>query len=173
MASLKTLLPSVLLLLSSLTPVFAADQFAIVPTAASSTFPACGLTCPVLTQVQTGCVPPQAPVTNDQTYVNCFCNSPTLVGLKTTGTVCYTCTDATSQNLLVQWFNGYCNGGYTSTLTSTATSTTSAATSGATTTGSATTTATNVPTDTAESSTLSANGQSGKSWCVPLSFCKS
>ncbi|QKX54736.1 uncharacterized protein TRUGW13939_01825 [Talaromyces rugulosus] len=168
MASLKTLLPSALVLLSSLTPVLAADQFAILPTAASATFPACGLTCPVLTQVQTGCVPPQAPVTNDQTYINCFCESTTLQGLQTTGTVCYTCTDATSQNLLVQWFTGYCSGGYTSTLTSTATSTTSAPTSAptsaGTTTGSATTTATNLPTDTSESSTLSANGQSGKSW---------
>ncbi|CRG91346.1 hypothetical protein PISL3812_08394 [Talaromyces islandicus] len=171
-ASLKKLLPSAFLLLSSLTPVLAADTFTFLPTAASSTFPACGLTCTVLTQAQDACVPPQVAVSNDQTYVNCFCNSPTLQGLKTTGTVCYTCVDAASQGLLVAWYNGYCNGGYTSTLTSTstttATSTTSAATTAATTTGSATTTGTSVPTstgdDTSDSSTLSATGQSGKSW---------
>lgn len=166
MASLKTLLPAAVLFLAGL-----ADSFTFVPTAASATFPACGVTCPLLTQAQDAC---QVGGSNDQAYVNCFCSSSYLLGLKTSGAVCYTCTDATSQGQLVAWYNGYCNGGWTSTTTTSATSTTSTATAAST--GSATTTGTSAPTSTGDStsdaSTLSANGQSGKSWyCSLLSGC--
>ncbi|KKA21758.1 Integral membrane protein [Rasamsonia emersonii CBS 393.64] len=77
--------PTVLLLLSTwaLSPALAQDVH-LLPTAASSTFPACALSCTTLQQAQSGCVPPAAPVSNQATYVSCFCQSALLTSLHTT-----------------------------------------------------------------------------------------
>lgn len=158
----KTLLSALLLPLWS-TLAAAQDTFSFIPTSASSTFPECGLTCTALENAQDACVPPEAAVTNEQTYISCFCQSAYITSLKSSGTVCTSCTSASDQELLVSWYNGYCDGGYTSTLTATTAAATTSSTSSATTTDAATTTAataTSTSTSSADSSG-STKGNSG------------
>ncbi|KAJ5623865.1 hypothetical protein N7510_000174 [Penicillium lagena] len=78
----------------------------ILPTAASSTFPSCGLTCSTLTGAQTSC----ESNTDQSTWVSCFCASALLTGLKSSGAVCNTCSSS-DQQLLSTWYNDYCNSG--------------------------------------------------------------
>ncbi|KAL3456491.1 hypothetical protein BJX64DRAFT_40213 [Aspergillus heterothallicus] len=93
-----------------------AQDVSLLPSAASDSFPACGLTCPNLIQADDACTPPTAAVSNQQTYVTCFCQSALLTTLQsspwgTCDTVCVTEADAT---LLQQWYVNFCaNGGDT------------------------------------------------------------
>ncbi|OKL62482.1 hypothetical protein UA08_02553 [Talaromyces atroroseus] len=151
----KTLLFAVSLLSAVVSAQTSSDSFSFLPSSASSTFPECGLSCNALLQAQTVCVPPQAAVTNDQTYISCFCQSSYLTSLTSSGAVCSSCS-AADQQLLVNWYNGYCAGGYTSTLTATATTTSS--TNTATDTAAATTT-----TGTAAAASTSSASSSSKS----------
>lgn len=102
--SLTTRLPFLFLVLIALTiSALAADS--ILPTSASSTFPQCGLTCTTLTTAQTSCQAADA-----STWTSCFCQSSLLTGLKTSGSVCSTCSTA-DQATLSTWYNNYCNSG--------------------------------------------------------------
>ncbi|KAH8703617.1 hypothetical protein BGW36DRAFT_403971 [Talaromyces proteolyticus] len=159
--SFATLL-SVSSLLLNLTPVLAADTFTFIPTAASSTFPACGISCSLLQQAQSACIPPAVAVSNDDTtYVNCFCGSQYLLGLKTSGAVCSTCTSLSDQALLVQWYDGYCNGNWKTTTAAAATATSTSSTTSATN-SAATSTSTAAPSN--DGTTGSAAGSSNQSW---------
>lgn len=99
----------------------------ILPSAASSSFPQCGLSCTALTQAQSSCE-----AAAESTWVSCFCQSSLLTTLKTSGSLCSSCTSSSDQSLLSTWYNNYCNSngkdtGSTST-TDTTTATTSAST---------------------------------------------
>jgi hypothetical protein len=172
--SLKRTLISAILLLSTSQPVSAQDTFSFLPSAASSTFPACGLSCQLLLEAQSGCVPPQAAVTNSDTYVSCFCQSALISGLPYTASMCPTCTTASDQQLLINWYKDYCAGGFRSTLTTSATATTSSASSTTTGINTASATGTTSPSQ-KESSPSSENTSSSghKSWlvCCRL-FCR-
>ncbi|KAL4999328.1 hypothetical protein BDV10DRAFT_165207 [Aspergillus recurvatus] len=103
------------------------------PTAASSSFPACGLTCSVLAQADDSCTPPTAQVTNQETYVSCFCQSDLLKNFQTTadGTCDDTCTSSDDRQLLQQWYVDFCNsGGDTESNSGTAEDSTSSSSSG-------------------------------------------
>jgi hypothetical protein len=166
----KTLLAALLVPLGVLSGVSAqttSDSFSFLPSYASSTFPECGLSCTALTEAQSACVPPQAAVTNDETYISCFCQSAYLTGLTTSGTVCTSCTSYSDQELLVNWYNGYCAGGYTSTLTATATTTSSSTSS---TNTAPTTTTAGATTGTSTSAAASSKSSGPPSWLVPLSL---
>lgn len=78
----------------------------ILPTAASSTFPSCGLSCYALTNAQQNCVgnPDQA------SWVSCYCTSPLLPNFKSSGAACNECSSS-DQQLLSTWYNDYCNSG--------------------------------------------------------------
>ncbi|KAJ0422194.1 hypothetical protein BJY00DRAFT_280392 [Aspergillus carlsbadensis] len=92
-----------------------AQDVSLLPSAASASFPACGLTCTNLIQADAGCTPPTVAVTNQQTYVSCFCQSTLLANLQTSpwGT-CDTCTTQSDSELLQQWYSNFCtNGGNT------------------------------------------------------------
>ncbi|RDW70697.1 uncharacterized protein DSM5745_08208 [Aspergillus mulundensis] len=97
----------------ALTTSILAQDVQLRPTAASSTFPACGLTCSALSQADDSCTPPTAQTTNRQTYVSCFCQSDLLKNLQTTaaGTCDDTCTSSDDQQLLQQWYVDFCNSG--------------------------------------------------------------
>ncbi|KAL4907381.1 hypothetical protein BDW74DRAFT_149054 [Aspergillus multicolor] len=97
----------------ALTSSILAQDVQLRPTAASSTFPACGLTCSALSQADDSCTPPTAQTTNRQTYVSCFCQSTLLTNLQTTaaGTCDDTCTSSDDQQLLQQWYVDFCNSG--------------------------------------------------------------
>ncbi|KAL2815646.1 hypothetical protein BDW59DRAFT_153767 [Aspergillus cavernicola] len=90
-----------------------AQDVSLRPSAASATFPACGLTCTQLTQADDGCTPPTVQVTNRQTYVSCFCQSDLLRNFQTTadGTCDETCTTPADRQLLQQWYVNFCNSG--------------------------------------------------------------
>ncbi|KAL4988188.1 hypothetical protein BDW68DRAFT_98438 [Aspergillus falconensis] len=90
-----------------------AQDVQLRPTAASSSFPACGLTCSVLAQADDSCTPPTAQVTNQETYVSCFCQSDLLKNFQTTadGTCDDTCTSSDDRQLLQQWYVDFCDSG--------------------------------------------------------------
>src|SRR4030081_1619708 len=62
------------------TVVFIATAAAqtILPSTASTSFPACALSCSLLIQAQNSCIPPTAPVTDQYFYDLCFCQTPLL-----------------------------------------------------------------------------------------------
>ncbi|KAJ5790918.1 uncharacterized protein N7518_007929 [Penicillium psychrosexuale] len=131
--SLTTRLSFLFLALIALTiSALAADT--ILPAAASSKFPQCGLTCTTLTSAQTSCESGEA-----STWTSCFCQSSLLTGLKTSGSICPSCS-AADQTTLSTWYVDYCNSGGKDTGTATTTTKSSTdATSTSTSTSSATT----------------------------------
>ncbi|KAJ6087764.1 hypothetical protein N7467_006678 [Penicillium canescens] len=115
-------LAALVALLTLLTTTLAADKN-LIPTAASSTFPQCGLTCSQLYAAQDTCT--QA--ADSSTWVSCFCQSSLISNLKTSGSVCSSCS-AGDQALVSTWYTNYCNSGGKET-SNTATTTSSAAAS--------------------------------------------
>ncbi|CAG8890526.1 unnamed protein product [Penicillium egyptiacum] len=102
--SLTTRLSFLFLALIALTiSALAADS--ILPTSASSKFPQCGLTCTTLTGAQTSCESGDA-----SSWTSCFCQSSLLTGLKSSGSICPSCS-AADQATLSTWYNDYCNSG--------------------------------------------------------------
>ncbi|KAJ5194302.1 hypothetical protein N7491_001639 [Penicillium cf. griseofulvum] len=96
---LSVLFALIALIISAL----AADS--ILPTSASSKFPQCGLTCTTLTGAQTSCESGDA-----SSWTSCFCQSALLTGLKSSGSICSSCS-AADQATLSTWYNNYCNSG--------------------------------------------------------------
>jgi hypothetical protein len=123
-----------ILALLGLVPLVFAQNVQLLPTAASSTFPACALSCAVLTQAQDSCIPPAAPVTNQATYVNCFCQSALLTTLHTSpDSLCTAyCTVESDRQLLEQWYNNFCTSGGTAATTKSSTTVSSTGTATAT-----------------------------------------
>ncbi|KAJ5502576.1 hypothetical protein N7463_005450 [Penicillium fimorum] len=101
--SLTTRLSVLLTLIALTISAQAADS--ILPTSASSKFPQCGLACTTLTTAQTSCQAGDA-----STWTSCFCQSALLTGLKSSGSICSSCT-AADQTTLSTWYNNYCNSG--------------------------------------------------------------
>lgn len=147
-----------LLLLSLYASTSAAAS--ILPSAASSSFPQCGLSCTALTQAQSSCE-----AAAESTWVSCFCQSSLLTTLKTSGSLCSSCTSSADQSLLSTWYNNYCNSNGKdtgSTDTSTTTDTTTATNSASTGTATA-----------VQSTTNTSAADQNKSWYVsdlPLHF---
>ncbi|EKV09793.1 Integral membrane protein [Penicillium digitatum] len=135
--SLTTRLPFLFLtLIALIISALAADS--ILPTSASNTFPQCGLTCTTLTDAQTSCESGAA-----STWTSCFCQSSLLTSLKTSGSICSTCS-AADQATLSTWYNNYCNSGGKDT-SNTATTTTKSTANAASTSGSSSNANTNKP----------------------------
>lgn len=82
----------------------------IVPTAATSAFPSCAVSCTVLLQAQTQCIPPAVATSNDLTYENCFCQSTLLSALYSTpDAICAAeCTAESDRTELQSWFENFC-----------------------------------------------------------------
>ncbi|CAG8930823.1 unnamed protein product [Penicillium salamii] len=103
-----------------LTFALSALSASILPASASSSFPQCGLTCTALTNAQTSC---ESGATDS--WTSCFCQSSLLTGLKSSGSVCSSCSTE-DQSTLSTWYNNYCKSGGTSNSAATTTSATSA-----------------------------------------------
>ncbi|KAL4779560.1 hypothetical protein BJX76DRAFT_75763 [Aspergillus varians] len=90
-----------------------AQDVQLRPSAASDSFPACGLTCADLTKADDACTPPTAAVTDRNTYVSCFCQSSLLTNFKAnTNAACTeTCTSADDRGTLQKWYTNFCNNG--------------------------------------------------------------
>lgn len=147
-----------LLLLSLYASTSAAAN--ILPSAASSSFPQCGLSCTALTQAQSSCE-----AAAESTWVSCFCQSALLTTLKTSGSLCSSCTSSSDQSLLSTWYNDYCNSnGKDTGSTSTTTDTTTATATNSASTGTATA---------VQSTSNTSAADQNKSWYVsdlPLHF---
>jgi hypothetical protein len=103
-----------------------AVQYTLLP----GNLPSCATQCQVFDGAATDCVPPVAPVTNNEAYISCFCFYSTLAPMRTSSqNICApTCSDsdwATIEN----WYRSLCglSAMSTSTVTGTATSTVAAA----------------------------------------------
>ena len=78
-----------------------------------SSLPTCAATCAQLQNAQTGCTPAGgAPVSNQQTYQSCFCQSALLTAyLQSPGVqLCTQCAPADNQ-AIQNWYQGFCKGG--------------------------------------------------------------
>lgn len=72
------------------------------------TIPVCAQTCPILLDAQRGCVPPAAPVQDQEVYQSCFCLSALLTQLPSSPVaVCPACSSG-DQKLLQSWFGDLC-----------------------------------------------------------------
>ncbi|KAE8356670.1 hypothetical protein BDV28DRAFT_83249 [Aspergillus coremiiformis] len=93
--------------------VRADDDTSLLPSAASGSFPSCALSCPILQQAQSACIPPSAPPNGRPTYVSCFCQSALITQLHNTpdGTCTDTCTSAADRSILKTWYNDFCSSG--------------------------------------------------------------
>jgi hypothetical protein len=112
--------------------VRADDDTSLLPSAASDSFPQCALSCSILQQAQSACIPPSAPANGRSTYVSCFCQSSLISSLHNSadGTCTDTCTNASDRSLLKTWYTNFCSsGGKSTTSDSTAASSSSASTS--------------------------------------------
>ena len=83
----------------------AGQSGSLIPT----TLPACAQTCAVLQAAATGCVPPAAPVTDQNTYQSCFCQSALLSSLQTSSSnLCPSqCSDA-DYATIDTWYKSVC-----------------------------------------------------------------
>ncbi|KAF7586418.1 hypothetical protein BBP40_008925 [Aspergillus hancockii] len=97
--------------------VRADDDTSLLPSAASDSFPQCALSCSILQQAQSACIPPSAPANGRSTYVSCFCQSSLIGQLKQSadGTCTDTCTNASDRSLLKTWYSDFCSSGGKST----------------------------------------------------------
>ena len=74
--------------------------------------PACAGTCPSLVDAQASCVPPAAPVTDQETYESCFCQNAFLEPLFTSPNgVCDAFCAQPELDRIWQWFTGLCQDG--------------------------------------------------------------
>ncbi|KAB2571381.1 hypothetical protein DBV05_g9949 [Lasiodiplodia theobromae] len=116
-----------------------------------SALPSCASNCEPFFKAQDGCLPSGgAPVSNQQTYVSCFCQSAMLTnfragsGIECTGA----CPSVNDQTAIQQWYVNFCkSGGGVNTQASSATS-------------SSTTTSSTAPTSSAPDSTATRNSNS-------------
>lgn len=106
---MRLALPSLLSLLFLFLNVAWAQNF--LPTTSSADFPGCGVSCNILLQAQSLCVPPAVAVTSQFAYENCFCQSSFLQGLYSSpDAVCAAeCQIASDRVLLQTWFRTFCN----------------------------------------------------------------
>jgi len=98
-----------------------------------SKLPACARQCNILAQAESNCVPPAAPVTTQDIYQSCFCQSTLLTTLKTSPSLCQAAATGCSvddADKIEQYYVALCNGPTvqppeTTTTTTTAATTTS------------------------------------------------
>lgn len=142
-------LAGLLLAVSTFTTIATAQ--AIIPSAASASFPPCALSCTQLIEAQNNCIPPAAPVTNQATYDSCFCQSSLLAQLRVSpdGTCDAFCPAQSDRQLLQNWYKGFC-----ASVTDTLSSSTAASALSTITGGVSTVTVVLSPTSSASSSTL-------------------
>jgi len=138
----------------------------ILPSSGSATFPQCALSCETLVAAQNSCLPPEAPVSDQSIYTNCFCDSALLTQLHTSpdGTCDANCPAASDRQLLENWYNSFCNSGTTTTTT---TSGTNSATTMSTVTAGVTTEIVLLPSTVTPSSTAASSTSTSNTYTTP------
>lgn len=97
------LIPS---LLSLFVPLISAQAVTLL----ASNLPACATGCSVLDQAQGSCTPPLAPVTSNEIYESCFCQSALLTSLYSSAAVQGVCPSCSAADMLTiqKWYQGVC-----------------------------------------------------------------
>ena len=97
------LIPS---LISLLAPIVSAQAVSLLP----SNLPSCASGCTTLTQAQGSCTPPLAPVTSDEIYESCFCQSALLTSLYSSAAVQGVCQSCSAADMMTiqKWYQGVC-----------------------------------------------------------------
>ena len=97
------LIPS---LLSLLTPIISAQTVNLL----ASNLPSCATQCTVLTNAQGSCTPPLAPVTSNEIYESCFCQSALLTPLYSSAAVQAVCPSCSASDMMTiqKWYQGVC-----------------------------------------------------------------
>lgn len=92
-------------ILSLLTPIISAQVSLL-----ASNLPACATQCIVLTNAEGSCTPPLAPVTSDQIYESCFCQSALLTSLYSSAAVQGVCPSCSAADMMTiqKWYQGVC-----------------------------------------------------------------
>ena len=91
---------------SLLTPVISAQAVTLL----ASNLPACATQCTVLTNAQGSCTPPLAPVTSNDIYESCFCQSALLTPFYSSAAVQGVCPSCSPADMLTvqKWYQGVC-----------------------------------------------------------------
>ena len=91
---------------SLLTPIISAQTVSLL----ASNLPSCANSCTVLTQAESSCTPPLAPVTSNQIYESCFCQSALLTSLFSNAAVQGVCPSCSAADMLTiqKWYQGVC-----------------------------------------------------------------
>ena len=97
-------------LITSVISLFAPIISAQAVTLLASNLPSCAQQCTVLTNAQSSCTPPLAPVTSDQIYESCFCQSALLTSLYSNAAVQGVCPSCSATDMLTiqKWYQGVC-----------------------------------------------------------------
>lgn len=93
-------------IVSLLTPIISAQAVTLL----ASNLPACATQCTVLTNAEGSCTPPLAPVTSDQIYESCFCQSALLTSLYSSAAVQGVCPSCSAADMMTiqKWYQGVC-----------------------------------------------------------------
>ena len=93
-------------IISLLTPFISAQTVNLL----ASNLPSCASQCTMLTNAASSCTPPLAPVTSDQIYESCFCQSALLTSLYSSAAVQGVCPSCSSADMLSiqKWYQGVC-----------------------------------------------------------------
>lgn len=89
-----------------LPPIISAQAVTLL----ASNLPACATQCTVLTESESSCTPPLAPVTSNQIYESCFCQSALLTSLYSSAAVqgvCPLCS-AADMSTIQNWYQDVC-----------------------------------------------------------------
>ncbi|KAF1358154.1 hypothetical protein EJ07DRAFT_180344 [Lizonia empirigonia] len=71
--------------------------------------PDCAQECKVLLDAEDNCTPPRAPVTNNATYLDCFCQSEELRGLRDSGKLCRSQCDKDATQFIQFSYDSICD----------------------------------------------------------------
>ena len=93
-------------LFSLLTPIISAQAVTLL----ASNLPSCANQCTVLTNAQGSCTPPLAPVTSNEIYESCFCQSALLTSLYSSAAVQGVCPSCSASDMMSiqKWYQGVC-----------------------------------------------------------------
>ncbi|KAH7077406.1 hypothetical protein FB567DRAFT_149260 [Paraphoma chrysanthemicola] len=96
---------AIFLLFAALMLLLAANVAAIIDYAQ---LPACAASCKIIGTAESICVPPAAPVSNKETYIDCFCQSAYLKTLHADGEICHVICAHEDDVMISRYYNEFC-----------------------------------------------------------------
>lgn len=94
-----------ILLLARMITILAIEHPSIID---FNQLPACARACKILSISELNCVPPAAPVSNNATYFDCFCQSGYLKQLHQAAIICDEFCSKEDDEDIYHWYNTFC-----------------------------------------------------------------